>query len=158
MLGTVWPVTSVGSSQFLNVDRRTEVVDGTSLLPVFRSKMQLRLEEQRPKASWSLCRGHLPKCALTASEQPEIEEKRRVAWEPPAAQSARNRLEQEVAALAQLERAYRRQHKAVVDSCVCWLTWRKQIKEQEDGVQQASVEAALGTSAGSWSVPRRLRE
>ena len=83
---------------------------------------------------------------LTASQQLEIEETRRIVVEQPTAHSARKQLEQEVAARSKLESAYQRQHKAAVDACVLLAETDGKVKEQKTRVQQASVQAALETS------------
>ena len=92
-------------------------------------------------AVWEAAKG-----ALTASEQSEIEEKRRDAVDQPTAHSARKQLQQEVAPLSKLESAYQRQHFAVVDACVLLAETGGRVKEQKTRVQQESVEAALETS------------
>ena len=69
--------------------------------------------------SLKVCVWEAAKGALTASQQSEIEEKRRVVVEQPTAHSSRKQLEQEVAAPSKLESAYQRQHKAAV----CWRKW-----------------------------------
>ena len=81
-------------------------------------------------AVWEAAKG-----ALTASQQSEIEEKRRGAVDQPTAHSARKQFEQEV------ESAHQRQHKAAVGSCVLLAETGDKVKEQ------ASVEAALETSS-----------
>ena len=54
---------------------------------------------------------------LTASQQAEIEAKRRVVVGQPTAESAHKQFEQEVASLSELESAHQRQQKAAVDAC-----------------------------------------
>ena len=92
-------------------------------------------------AVWEAAKG-----ALTASQQSEIEERRRGAVDQPRGHSARKQLEEEVAALSKLESAYQRQHKAAVDACVLLAETGGKVKEQKTRVQQASVKAALETS------------
>ena len=96
-------------------------------------------------AVWEATKG-----ALTASQQSEIEEKRRVVVEQPTAHSARKQLEQEVAALSNLESASQRQDKAAVDSCVMMAETGDKVKEQN-----ASAAGVCGGGAGDVQRSRR---
>ena len=97
-------------------------------------------------AVWEAAKG-----TLTASQQAEIEEKRRGAVDQPTAHSARKQLEQEVAALSKLESAYQRQHKAAVDACVLLAETGGKVKEQKTRVQ-----GCVGNVQRSGSPPCRL--
>ena len=149
VLGTALPVESVGSSQILHCEIRAELVrDRSPLLEPARLRQAVQKSggvvdslSKCDAAVWEAAKG-----ALTASQQSEIEHKRRVVVEQPTAHSARKQLEQEVAALFKFESAFQRQHKAAVDSYVLLAETSDKVKEQKTRVQQASVQAALETS------------
>ena len=96
-------------------------------------------------AVWEAAKG-----AHTASQQSEIEEKRRVVFEQPTAHSAREQLEQEVPALSKLESAYQRQHKAAVDSCVLLAETGDKVKEQKNAGAASVCGGGAGDVQGSW--------
>ena len=83
VLGTALPGESLGSSQILHGDIRAEYVGGKS--PPLEPARLLRVAE-RQEASWTLSKRdaavwEAAKGALTASQQSEIGEKRRVTVE-----------------------------------------------------------------------------
>ena len=131
VLGTALPVESVGSSQIQHDERRAELVGDRGPLMV-QANQSLVFQRQgcRDAATWEA------KGALTALQQAEIEEKRRVFVEQPTAQSARKQLEQEVATLSKLESAYQRQHKAAVDACFLVAETGDKVKEYPTANQQ----------------------
>ena len=149
VLGTALPVENVGSKQTSHGEIRAGRAGGTSP-PLQPARLQQAIQSQGEFVdSLSMCDAAVweaAKGALTASQQSEIEEKRRVVAEQPTAHSARKQLEQEVAARSKRESAYQRQHKAAVNSCVLLAETGDKVKEQKTRVQLASVEAELETS------------
>ena len=143
------PVENVGSKQTLHGEIRAGRAGGTSP-PLQPAKLQQAIQSQGEFVdSLSMCDAKVweaAKGALTASQQSEIKEKRRVVAEQPTAHSARKQLEQEVAARSKRESAHQRQHKAAVNSCVLLAETGDKVKEQKTRVQLASVEAELETS------------
>ena len=106
--GAVEPVASVGSSHYLHGERRAELACDVSSFERNRSR---RPHEFFVEVRCGGVGGD--QVLITAAQQGEIEEKRRVTCETPTAQS-----EQEVAVLSKLESACQRQEEATVDSCV----------------------------------------